>query len=63
METLKNIKTGDVAKVSPEITGLEDWVEGIVITIRKNPFLGLEVAIKDKLGRIFFGEQMYFKPL
>ena len=34
-----------------------------IINIRKNPFLGLEIAIKDSLGRIFFGEKQYFKNL
>ena len=57
------MKTGEKVKVSPELTGLEEWVEGVIINIRKNPFLGLEIAIKDSLGRIFFGEKQYFKNL
>jgi hypothetical protein len=57
------MKTGEKVKVSPELTGLEEWVEGVIINIRKNPFLGLEIAIKDSLGRIFFGEKQYFKTL
>ncbi|TDQ77824.1 hypothetical protein [Sphingobacterium yanglingense] len=57
------METGQRVKVSPELTGLGEWVEGLVIKIRKNPFLGIEIAIKDSLGRIFFGEEKYFKPL
>jgi hypothetical protein len=57
------MKTGEKVKVSPELTGLEEWIEGVIINIRKNPFLGLEIAIKDNLGRIFFGEKQFFKPL
>lgn len=57
------MKTGEKVKVSPELTGLEEWIEGVIINIRKNPFLGLEIAIKDSLGRIFFGEKQYFKTL
>lgn len=49
------------AKVSPLLSGLEDWVEGVIIKIFKNPFLGEEIAIKDAEGRIFFGEKKYFK--
>lgn len=49
------------AKVSPSLTGLSEWIEGIVIKIINNPFLGDEIAIKDKHGRIFFGEKKYFK--
>jgi len=55
------MKEGEKAKASPKITGLEDWVEGSIIKIRQNPFLGKEIAIKDALGRIFFGEEKYFK--
>jgi hypothetical protein len=57
------MKTGEKVKVSPELTGLGEWIEGMVIKIRKNPFLGVEIAIKDSLGRIFFGEERYFKTL
>ena len=56
------MKEGEKAKVSPKITGQPDWVEGVIINVRKNPFLGVEVAVKDNLGRIFFGEAKYFQP-
>ena len=54
------MKKGDKAKVSPKITGEQDWIEGEVIDIEKNPFRGIVISIKDKLGRIFFGEEKYF---
>ncbi len=57
------LEIGNRVKVSPDITGLSEWVEGIIINIRNNPFLGKEVAIKDSLGRIFFGEEKYFKTM
>ena len=56
----KKIKEGDKAKVSPVLTGEKDWIEGEVIDIENNPFKVIVVAIKDKLGRIFFGEAKYF---
>lgn len=49
------------AKVSPSLSGLEEWVEGVIIKIFKNPFLGDEIAVKDAQGRIFYGEKKYFK--
>lgn len=55
------MKTGEFAKVSPKLTGESDWVEGEVIDVEKNPFIGIIVSIKDKLGRIFFGEEKYFQ--
>lgn len=56
-------KEGEIVKVSPNLTLLKEWIEGRIIKIRKNPFLGIEIAIEDDSGRIFFGEQEYFKPL
>lgn len=56
------MKEGEKAKASPILTGLSEWIEGTIIKVRKNPFLGTEIAIKDNLGRIFFGEEKYFQP-
>lgn len=55
------MKTGEFAKASPKLTGESDWVEGEVIDVERNPFIGIIVSIKDKLGRIFFGEEKYFQ--
>jgi len=57
------MKIGDKAKVDPKFTGLETWVEGTVIDIENNPFKGIIIAIKDAFGRIFFGEEKFFKLL
>lgn len=54
------MKKGDKAKVSPKLTGEVEWIEGDIIDIENNPFKGVVIAIKDKLGRIFFGEEEYF---
>ena len=45
------IKEGEKVKVDPRLTGLDEWIEGLVI------------AIRDKFNRIFFGEQKYFIPV
>lgn len=57
------MKEGEKAKADPKLTGLNDWVEGVVIDVEKNPFRGMVIAIKDSLGRIFFGEEKYFKAV
>ncbi|MDF9831042.1 hypothetical protein [Parabacteroides sp. PF5-6] len=57
------MKIGDRAKVNPRLTGLDEWVEGVVIDLEQNPFRGLVIAIKDDQGRIFFGEAEYFKKI
>ncbi len=54
---------GDKMKVSPDLTAQNEWVEGEVIDVEHNPFMGLVIAIKDKLGRIFFGQSRYFAAI
>ncbi len=54
---------GQKAKADPKLTGLNDWVEGIIIDVENNPFKGLVIAIKDEMGRIFFGEEKFFRML
>lgn len=61
MEKKLKIKNGDKMAADPRLTGLDTWIEGEVIDIENNPFKGLVIAIKDSLGRIFFGESKYFK--
>lgn len=56
-------KIGDKMKVSPHLTALPDWIGGEVIDVEHNPFMGLVISIKDKLGRIFFGQSRFFVAL
>ena len=56
-------KIGDKMKVSPQLTAQADWIDGEVIDVEHNPFTGLVISIKDKLGRIFFGQSRYFIAL
>lgn len=58
-----NFKIGEYAEVSPDLTNLKNWIKGKVIDLIENPFLGLEVAIQDEKGFIFYGEERYFKPV
>ena len=56
-------KIGDRMKVSPQLTAQADWIDGEVIDVEHNPFMGLVISIKDKLGRIFFGQSRFFIAL
>ena len=56
-------KIGDRMKVSPQLTDQQDWIEGEVIDVERNPFTGLVISIKDKLGRIFFGQSRFFATI
>jgi hypothetical protein len=57
------MKTGDKATVDPKVTGLNYWIEGVIIKIRDNPFLGKEIALKDNAGNIYFDSVKYFKAI
>lgn len=57
------MKTGDIAFIDPKITGLKKWIEGVVIKIRNNPFIGKEIAVKDSNGVIYFDAEKYFKSV
>ena len=55
------MKTGEKVKISPELTGFNEWLEGSIIDIEKNKFNGIVIAIKTQDGRIFFGQERYFQ--
>jgi hypothetical protein len=53
----------DIVKISPEITGFDEWITGKVVDVEKNPFKGTVISAKDHSGRIFFDKEEYFTPL
>ena len=55
------MEVGDRAQIDPRITGSKKWIEGKIIKIRNNPFLGKEIAIKNDQGEIFFDQEKFFK--
>lgn len=55
------MKLGYHAMIDPKSTGLKNWIEGVIIKIRNNPFIGKEIAIKDSSGAIYFDAEKYFK--
>lgn len=57
------MKIGDRIQIDPKLTGLKSWIEGVIIKIRQNPFLGKEIAVKDAQGIIYFDAESYFKPV
>lgn len=55
------MRTGERIKISPELTGFESWLEGSIIEVEKNKFNGIVIAMKTQDGRIFFGQEKFFK--
>lgn len=56
------MKIGDLVHISPDLTMKDDWMDGRVIDIKDNPFVGVVVSAKTDNGVIFFGREELFKP-
>ena len=61
--TKETFKVEDIVEMLPNLTLLKEWIKGKIIKIRQNPFMGTEIAIKDDLGRISFGEKEFSKSI
>ena len=55
------MKLGDTIYISPDLTKLSDWVEGIVINVENNPFIGVTLAAKTPDNNIYFGREDLFR--
>jgi len=55
------IGTGDNVLISPDLTGLTKWIEGIVIEIENNTFNGVVIAAETEDRNVFFGRKDLFK--
>ena len=57
------IETGDNVLISPDLTGLKKWTEGIVIEVENNTFNGTVIAAETKDKNVFFGRKDLFKTV
>lgn len=63
MNTNTKFKKGDIVLISPEVTHLIDWIEGTIIEIEKNPYVGVVLVVETKNGDIFFERECLFKSI
>ncbi len=67
MATLKKtqckFKLGDKVRIAPQVTHYQDWVEGIVIDVEDNPFVGYVITAKTKEGVLFFEKEYLFETI
>lgn len=57
------MNVGDKVKISPDLTGLEEWLEAIVIEVDNNRFNGVVVSAKTTDGVIYFGQEKFFQKI
>lgn len=57
------MKIGDKVLVSPDVTHLTNWIEGNVIKIENNSFVGIVISAQTDDGDVFFSYEDRFKPI
>ena len=55
------MKLGDIVLISPEVTMLKEWVQGKVIEVEANPFVGTVISAQTPDGDIYFNKESLFK--
>jgi len=55
------IERGNNVLISPDLTGLTNWAEGIVIEVKNNTFNGVVIAAETKDRNVFFGRKDLFE--
>lgn len=54
-------KKGDTVLISPEVTHKIDWIEGTIIEIEDNPYVGIVLFVQTKDGDVFFERECLFR--
>jgi hypothetical protein len=57
----KIVEIGDNVLISPDLTGLSSWIEGIVVDVENNTFNGIVIAAETQDRNVFFGQKDLFK--
>ena len=63
MNTNAKFKKGDIVLISPEVTHQIDWIEGAIIEIENNPYVGVVLVVETKNGDVFFERECLFKSI
>ena len=55
------MKKGDNVLISPELTMKGEWIEGTVIEVEANPFVGTVISARTATGEIYFEKECMFR--
>ena len=61
MKANTKFKKGDIVFISPEVTHQIDWIEGTIIEIEDNPYVGIVLIVQTTDGDVFFERECLFK--
>ena len=56
-----NMEIGDKVLISPDLTLMKVWLEGTVIEVENNPFVGIVISAETADKNVFFGQEDLFK--
>ena len=57
------MKNGDRVLISPDVTHQTNWIEGEIIKIEDNSFVGKVISAQTDNGDVFFNYQNMFVPI
>jgi len=57
----RRFKIGEKVLISPEVTHQIDWIEGTIIEVEDNPFVGIVLVVQTCDGDVFFERESLFK--
>lgn len=57
------MKIGDRVLVSPDVTHMVNWIEGRVIKVENNSFVGIVISAQTDDGDVFFSYEDRFKSI
>mgnify|MGYP007048165094 CR=1 FL=1 len=57
------MKKGDRVLISPDVTHQTNWIEGEIIKIEDNSFVGKVISAQTDNGDVFFNYQNMFVPI
>lgn len=55
------MEIGDKVLISPDLTLMKVWLEGTVIEVENNPFVGIVISAETADKNVFFGQEYLFK--
>lgn len=55
------VKVEDKVMISPDLTGLDEWLSAVVVEVEDNKFNGVVISAKAENGQIYFGQEKFFK--
>ena len=63
MKANTKFKKGGIVLISPEVTHQIDWIEGTIIEIEDNPYVGIVLIVQTTDGDVFFERECLFKSV